>query len=118
MWDLHAFGHYDLFCRELRDILDYAGPHKVLFGTDNPIFNTIEPTRNWIQLLKDLPTHAPRGIRFTEGEVAASSAATRPRSCELVEKRAGGAGRRIGAGQQASMNMNLGSSKLLLNTDH
>jgi len=71
MWDLHAFGHYELFCRELRDILDYVGPNKVLFGTDNPIFNTIEPTRNWVQLLKDLPTHAPQGIKFTDDEVSA-----------------------------------------------
>jgi predicted TIM-barrel fold metal-dependent hydrolase len=71
MWDLHAFGHYELFCRELRDILDYVGANKVLFGTDNPIFNTIEPTRNWIQLLKELPAKAPQGIKFTEDEVAA-----------------------------------------------
>jgi predicted TIM-barrel fold metal-dependent hydrolase len=71
MWDSYAFGRYGLFCRELRDILDYAGCHKVLFGTDNPLFNTIEPTRNWIQLLRDLPTHAPEGIRFTEEEIAA-----------------------------------------------
>jgi predicted TIM-barrel fold metal-dependent hydrolase len=71
MWDLRAFSQYELFCRELRDILDYVGPNKVLFGTDNPIFNTIEPTRNWVQLLKDLPTHAPHGIKFTEDEVAA-----------------------------------------------
>jgi predicted TIM-barrel fold metal-dependent hydrolase len=71
MWDSYAFGHYELFCRELRDILDYAGCHKVLFGTDNPLFNTVEPTRNWIQLLKDLPAHAPDGIKFREEEIAA-----------------------------------------------
>jgi uncharacterized protein len=71
MWDVHAFGHYELFCRELRDILDYAGSNKVLFGTDNPIYNTIEPTRNWIRLLKDLPANAPQGIKFTEEEVTA-----------------------------------------------
>jgi uncharacterized protein len=71
MWDAHAFGHYELFCRELRDILDYAGMTKVLFGTDNPLFNTVEPTKNWIQLLKELPDKAPEGIKFTEEEVAA-----------------------------------------------
>jgi predicted TIM-barrel fold metal-dependent hydrolase len=71
MWDSYAFGHYELFCRELRDILDYAGCHKVLFGTDNPLFNTVEPTGNWIQLLKELPIAAPAGIRFTEEEIAA-----------------------------------------------
>jgi predicted TIM-barrel fold metal-dependent hydrolase len=71
MWDSYAFGRYGLFCRELRDILDYAGYQKVLFGTDNPLFNTVQPTRKWVQLLKDLPAAAPEGIRFTEEEIAA-----------------------------------------------
>ncbi len=71
MWDANSFGRYELFCRELRDILDYAGASKVLFGTDNPIFNTVQPTKNWIQLIKDLPHNAPKGIVFTEAEVMA-----------------------------------------------
>ncbi|MCJ7664149.1 MAG: amidohydrolase family protein [Desulfobacterales bacterium] len=71
MWDAQAFGHYGLFCRELRDILDYAGWDKVLFGTDNPLFNTVQPTKNWVQLLKELPAKAPAGIKFTEEEIAA-----------------------------------------------
>lgn len=71
MWDAYAFGRYELFCRELRDILDYAGASKVLFGTDNPIFNTVQPTKNWIKLIKDLPHNAPPGIVFTEAEVMA-----------------------------------------------
>jgi predicted TIM-barrel fold metal-dependent hydrolase len=71
MWDTYAFGRYDLFCRELRDILDYAGVSKVLFGTDNPIYSIIQPTGKWIQLIKDLPTKAPDGISFKEEEVAA-----------------------------------------------
>ncbi len=71
MWDAFAFGHYELFCRELRDLIDYAGISKVLFGTDGPIFSIIEPAQNWIQLIKDLPTKAPAGIKFTEEEVAA-----------------------------------------------
>ncbi len=69
MWDSYAFGNYRLFCRELRDILDYAGASKVLFGTDNPIFNTVMPTKKYIQLIKDLPTNAPDGIKFTQEEV-------------------------------------------------
>lgn len=35
MWDSYAFGHYSLFCRELLDILDYAGVSKVVFGSGN-----------------------------------------------------------------------------------
>ena len=71
MWDHYAFSNYNLFCRELRDILDYAGHSKVLFGTDNPIPSIIEPTKNWVQLLKNLPTAAPDGISFTAEEVDA-----------------------------------------------
>ena len=71
MWDKWAFGRYDLFCRELRDLIDYAGISKVLFGTDNPLTTIVEPTKNWIQLIKDLPNNAPEGIRFTKEEVDA-----------------------------------------------
>jgi hypothetical protein len=69
MWDAFAFGHYELFCRELRDLLNYAGDSKVLFGTDNPIFSIVIPTRDWIQLIRDLPTNSPAGIKFTKQEV-------------------------------------------------
>ena len=71
MWDSYAFGHYGLFCRELRDLLDYAGTSKVLFGTDNPIYSIIQPTGDWIHLIKDLPEKAPQGISFTKEETAA-----------------------------------------------
>ncbi|GAB4353714.1 MAG: hypothetical protein Kow0099_37940 [Candidatus Abyssubacteria bacterium] len=69
MWDAFAFGHYELFCRELRDLLDYAGASKVLFGTDNPIFGIVFPTKEWIELLKGLPENAPAGVRFSREEV-------------------------------------------------
>jgi predicted TIM-barrel fold metal-dependent hydrolase len=71
MWDSYAMGNYRLFCRELRDIIDYAGVSKVLFGTDNPIPTVIEPTKTWVQLIRDLPVKAPEGITFTEEEVEA-----------------------------------------------
>lgn len=69
MWDAFAFGKYELFCRELRDLMDYAGAEKVLFGTDNPIYGIVISTKEWIQLIKDLPTNAPNGIKFTQEEV-------------------------------------------------
>jgi len=71
MWDKYAFGRYELFCRELRDLIDYAGISKVLFATDNPLTTIVEPTKNWIQLIKDLPDKAPEGIKFTKEEVDA-----------------------------------------------
>jgi predicted TIM-barrel fold metal-dependent hydrolase len=71
MWDVFALGNYSLFCRELRDLIDFAGVEKVLFGTDNPIFGIIEPTTHWIQAIKDLPSKAPDSITFTQEEVDA-----------------------------------------------
>jgi len=71
MWDTLAFGNYEIFCRELRTLLDYAGASKVLFGSDSPIFTMLIPTEKWIQLFKDLPERAPDGIRFSEAEVNA-----------------------------------------------
>lgn len=71
MWDGLAFGHYNLFCRELRDLIDYVGVEKVLFGTDNPVYQVIRATKDWIQLIKDLPEKAPAGIDFSETEVEA-----------------------------------------------
>jgi predicted TIM-barrel fold metal-dependent hydrolase len=71
MWDAFAFGRYELFCRELRDLMDYAGPSKVLFGTDNPIFGIVIPTKEWIELIRNLPKDAPDGITFTNEEVDA-----------------------------------------------
>jgi hypothetical protein len=41
------------------------------FGTDSPVFTAVVSTRDWIQLLMDLPVNAPRGTRFTENEVEA-----------------------------------------------
>ena len=71
MWDAFAFGRYELFCRELRDLIDYAGIEKVLFATDNPICQIVRTTREWIGLIQNLPSQAPPGIRFTEEEVKA-----------------------------------------------
>ena len=71
MWDTFALGNYPLFCRELRDIIDFVGVEKVLFGTDDPIVRVIRPATDWINSIRDLPKKAPDGIVFTEDEVAA-----------------------------------------------
>jgi len=71
MWVSFALGNYERFCHELRAIIDYAGVSKILFGTDDPIYNTIAPTKDWIKLLRDLPENAPEGIIFTDEEITA-----------------------------------------------
>ena len=71
MWASFAVGNYERFCQDLRAIIDYVGVSKVLFGTDDPIYNTIVPTREWVQLIEDLPRNAPVDLEFTEEEVSA-----------------------------------------------
>jgi len=71
MWQAYAFGKYELFCRELRDLIDYAGLEKVLFASDGPVYDIVIPTKKYIQLIQNLPKDAPKGIKFTEEEVEA-----------------------------------------------
>ncbi|MHA2128190.1 MAG: amidohydrolase family protein [Candidatus Hodarchaeales archaeon] len=71
MWQAYAFGKYKLFCRELRDLIDYAGLEKVMFASDGPVYDIVIPTKDYIQLIKNLPKDAPKGIEFTEEEVDA-----------------------------------------------
>ncbi len=71
MWAPYAIGRSELFCRELRNIIDYAGVEKVLFGSDGPIFDIVIPVKEWIKVIKNLPKNAPKGIKFTEDEVNA-----------------------------------------------
>ena len=71
MWAPFAFGRFDLFCRELRDIIDYVGVEKILFGSDSPIYDVILPVKDVIEKIRSLPTKDPKGIKFTEEEINA-----------------------------------------------
>jgi len=71
MWAPFAFGRFDLFCRELRDIIDYVGIEKILFGSDGPIYDIVLPVNDVIEKIRNLPNKAPNGIRFTEDEIDA-----------------------------------------------
>jgi len=71
MWGPFAFGKFELFCRELRDIIDYAGVESVLFGSDSPIYDVILPVKDLIERIKNLPKEAPNGISFTKEEIDA-----------------------------------------------
>lgn len=71
MWVTFAFGQFNRFCHELRGIIDLAGGSKVLFGTDDPLYNVVAPTREFIRLLKDLPSSSPEGVDFTHEEMDA-----------------------------------------------
>lgn len=69
MWDILAFGHYELFYRELRTAIDLAGADRILFGSDAPIQTLLHPIKEWVQVIRELPEKSPAEIRFTREEV-------------------------------------------------
>ena len=70
-WQLIAQTNYHEFCASLRECLDEFSLQRVLWGTDGPYLRAAMPDKDYIQLVKDLPTKAPEGIKFTQEEVEA-----------------------------------------------
>ena len=70
-WQLPAIKSYPFFCRALREVMDFAGCERILFGSDSPSFRSFMSNPDWVQTIKDLPRNAPEGITFTEAEIAA-----------------------------------------------
>lgn len=70
-WQTIAQQHYDQFCHILRKFLDDFGADRVLFGTDAPLLEGVISSREWLEIIKDLPRQASQGQRFTEEEVEA-----------------------------------------------
>jgi predicted TIM-barrel fold metal-dependent hydrolase len=68
-WQHTAMTDYEKFCVTLRDCMNRVTPERVLFGTDNPYLRAAMPDKTWVQMVKDLPEKAPKGIEFTEEEV-------------------------------------------------
>lgn len=70
-WQMTATKKYSHFCRALRDLMDFAEPERIFFGSDSPSFRSVMSNKDWVQLLKDLPQKAVDGITFTEEEITA-----------------------------------------------
>lgn len=70
-WQVIAQANYHEFCASLRECLDGFSLERVLWGTDGPYLRAAMPDKDYIQLVKDLPTKAPEGIKFTQEEVEA-----------------------------------------------
>jgi predicted TIM-barrel fold metal-dependent hydrolase len=70
-WQDVAKFNFRKFCTVLRSALDRLGKDRVLFGTDNPFVSALMSTREYADLIKELPKTAPEGITFTEDEVNA-----------------------------------------------
>ncbi len=84
-WQPVAKSHYPHFCKTLREALDEFGSDRVLFGTDGPYLRATMPDKDYVQLIKDLPTKAPDGIEFTQEEVDAILGGNAQRIFEISE---------------------------------
>jgi predicted TIM-barrel fold metal-dependent hydrolase len=69
MWQVFAVTNYNLFCSNLRQIIDIAGADSVLFGSDGIGFSSLVPNEEFIKILLDLPKKSPPGIKFTDKEI-------------------------------------------------
>jgi predicted TIM-barrel fold metal-dependent hydrolase len=70
-WQDVARVNYKKYCQVLRHALDRLGSDRVLFGTDNPFVAALMSTKDYAELIRELPQKAPDGITFTESEVDA-----------------------------------------------
>lgn len=58
------------FCKILREMIDIAGAHKILWASDDPNYDELGiKTKSWIDLVRDLPHNAPEGLSFTQEEI-------------------------------------------------
>jgi len=70
-WQRNAKDNYGQFCYILRKFLDEFGKERVMFGTDAPLLEDTMSSKEWVEIIRDLPNKAPASFRFTEEEVSA-----------------------------------------------
>ncbi len=68
-WEIAAIKNIEYFSHALREIMDFAGKHRVLFGSDSPSLRSQMTNKDFVDIIKNLPQTAPGGIKFTEEEV-------------------------------------------------
>lgn len=70
-WQTLAVRDYARFCEILRRYIDIAGADKILWGTDDPVYEPLVPTRRYVEAVRELPRKAPNGLTFSKAEVNA-----------------------------------------------
>jgi predicted TIM-barrel fold metal-dependent hydrolase len=70
-WQRVAKQNYAQFCHILRKFLDGFGQDRIMFGTDAPILEESVPSREWVEIIRNLPRQAPSDCAFSEDEVEA-----------------------------------------------
>jgi len=69
-WQIAALKSMEHLCRALREIMDFSGSHRILFGSDSPSLRSQMTNQDWVDTIKSLPEKAPGGMKFTEEEIS------------------------------------------------
>ncbi len=59
------------FRQILRRYIDIAGVEKILWGTDDPVYDVLIPTKQYLEAMRTLPEDTSDGLRFTTAEIDA-----------------------------------------------
>jgi uncharacterized protein len=79
-----AMRDFPQFCMILRSFIDIAGPHKLMWATDDPIYNAVGiSTKGYIDIVRNLPNHSADGIKFTQAEIDALLGGNAKRALKL-----------------------------------
>jgi hypothetical protein len=70
-WQPTAHESYGKAAYILRKVMNVFGPNRMVFGTDAPTFSFLYSEREWVNMIRDLPTKAPEGIKFVPAEAEA-----------------------------------------------
>jgi len=70
-WQTLALKNRTVFCRSLRELIDFTDPDRIFFGSDSPSFRSMMSNADWVNLIRNLPKCSPETIPFTEKEVTA-----------------------------------------------
>jgi len=69
LWPFMACRNWDAYCRALREIADWVGADKIIFGSDAPVLEAFVNTGEHIRMVRDLAVRAPADAAFTQEEV-------------------------------------------------
>ena len=59
------------FRQILRRYIDIAGAEKILWGTDDPVYDVLIRTKQYLESMRALPEDTSDGLRFTRAEIDA-----------------------------------------------
>jgi uncharacterized protein len=84
-WQIIAIKNYRLFCEALREMIDFIGPDRILFGSDS--LRAIMANSDWVELIRKLPENArAAGVSFTEEEISAILGGNAQRLLNMAER--------------------------------